>query len=103
MATANKVTRFVVTASFGLSLAIASQASTKITQVNQSTNKVQKVTIHGKYLTDEQKRIFDEEQKNKLSMQKLEKNPVMRAHEILGNSPSISIINKNTKPPVKTT
>jgi hypothetical protein len=107
MATANKMTGFIITASLGLSLSLSvalnSQASSKQNGVSTSTNKVQKVTIQGKRLSEEQKRLFNLEQRNKLTIDHLEKSSVTPANEHFGKAETSTNNFKIIKSSAKTT
>lgn len=103
MITASKMTRFILLLSLGVSTAASSQTS-PIQQVsNSGASKVQKVTIHGKRLSEEQKRIFDMEQRNKLTIDQLEKNPLIHAHENVSKAEASTSNNKLIKLSAKTT
>jgi hypothetical protein len=90
MATANKMTGFIISASLGLSLTVGinlnAQASPIQNATNAVSNKVQKVTIIGKRFSVEQKRLFDLEQRNKLTIDQNEKSSVTPASEHLGKA-----------------
>jgi hypothetical protein len=90
MATANKMTGFIISASLGLSLSLSvnlsSQASPINSFANTVSNKVQKVTIIGKRFSVEQKRLFDLEQRNKLTIDHNEKSSVTPTSEHLGKA-----------------
>jgi hypothetical protein len=111
MITAQKISRIIVLLGLVVSTSESSKArlieqvSTQISSQisNKGISKVHKVTIHGKRLSEEQKRIFDIEQRNKLTIEHFEKNSIKHAHENSNKAETSTSNNKLIKLSAKTT